>query len=67
MTRRHQLLINGQLVTGAASCDGFAALRERGRLDLTVEALVVQSRFADLFTPAEIEIAHPCLGRFGYN
>lgn len=47
--------------------DGFAALWERGRLDLTVEALVVQPRFADLFAPAEIEIAGNRLGQFGYR
>jgi len=29
---------------------GFATLYERGRLDLTVEALVIQPKFASLFT-----------------
>lgn len=47
--------------------DGFAALWERGRLDLTVEALVVQPRFADLFTPVEVEVARHRLGQFGYH
>ncbi|MGV9595135.1 GmrSD restriction endonuclease domain-containing protein [Streptosporangium sandarakinum] len=56
-----------RLLHAPAVSDGFAALWERGRLDLTVEALVIQSRFADLFTPAEIEIAHHRLGQFGYH
>ncbi|GAA3408448.1 GmrSD restriction endonuclease domain-containing protein [Streptosporangium vulgare] len=56
-----------KLLHAPAVSDGFAALWERGRLDLTVEALVVQSRFADLFTPAEVEIAHHRLGQFGYH
>ncbi|MEV0751666.1 hypothetical protein [Streptosporangium sp. NPDC050280] len=56
-----------KLLHAPAVSDGFAALWERGRLDLTVEALVVQPRFADLFTPAEIEIARHRLGQFGYQ
>lgn len=56
-----------KLLHAPAVSDGFAALWERGRLDLTVEALVVQPRFVDLFTPAEIEIAHHRLGQFGYH
>ncbi|GAA4188084.1 hypothetical protein GCM10022252_22730 [Streptosporangium oxazolinicum] len=56
-----------KLLHAPAVSDGFAALWERGRLDLTVEALVVQPRFADLFTPAEVEIAHHRLGQFGHH
>ncbi|MEV0419111.1 GmrSD restriction endonuclease domain-containing protein [Streptosporangium canum] len=56
-----------KLLHAPAVSDGFAALWERGRLDLTVEALVVQPRFVDLFTPAEIEIAQHRLGQFGYR
>lgn len=56
-----------KLLHAPAVSDGFAALWERGRLDLTVEALVTQPQFADLFTPAEIDIAHHRLGQFGYH
>ncbi|GGK63536.1 hypothetical protein Sme01_05750 [Sphaerisporangium melleum] len=56
-----------KLLHAPAVSDGFAALWERGRLDLTVEALVIQPHFADLFTPAEIEIAHHRLTQFGYH
>ncbi|WP_432934699.1 hypothetical protein ACQPZZ_21440 [Microbispora sp. CA-135349] len=46
---------------------GLDALWERGRLDLTVEALVVQPRFAELFTPEEVEVARHRLGQFGWS
>jgi hypothetical protein len=45
---------------------GFTALYERGRLDLTVEALVIQPQFASLFTDDEIEIARQRLRDLGY-
>jgi hypothetical protein len=46
---------------------GFTALYERDRLDLTVEALLVQPRFASLFTPDEIETARQRLDQLGYR
>ncbi|MBX6166802.1 MAG: DUF262 domain-containing protein [Thermobispora bispora] len=56
-----------KLLRSPAVSDGFAALWERGRLDLTVEALVVQPRFAELFAPAEIEVARHRLDQFGWS
>ncbi|MEU6408242.1 DUF262 domain-containing protein [Microbispora sp. NPDC046933] len=56
-----------RLLRSPAVSDGFAALWERGRLDLTVEALVVQPRFAELFTPAETEVARHRLEQFGWS
>nr|PZN38767.1 MAG: hypothetical protein DIU60_22335 [Actinomycetota bacterium] len=55
-----------KLLSAPAVSDGFAALWERGRLDLTVEALVIQERFADLFSPKEIDVARYRLEQFGY-
>lgn len=46
-----------QLVTAPTVSQGFAALWERGRLDLTVEHLVAQERFAPLFTAEEVDRA----------
>lgn len=46
---------------------GFTTLWERGRLDLTIEALVVQPQFRDLFTADEIAIAHKRLDDLGYR
>lgn len=55
-----------KLLHAPAVSDGFAAMWERGRLDLTVEAVVVQSRFAELFTGAELDTARHRLAQFGY-
>lgn len=55
-----------KLLHSPAVSDGFAALWERGRPDLTVEAQVIDPRFAGLFTPEEIEIARHRL-QFGYG
>ncbi|KUP96514.1 GmrSD restriction endonuclease domain-containing protein [Thermobifida cellulosilytica] len=46
--------------------DGFSALWERGRLDLTVEAVVCEPRFAPLFEDREVEVARKRLSQFGY-
>jgi hypothetical protein len=46
--------------------DGFVSLWEKQRLDLTVEALVVEGRFAHLFTEDELGIARRRLDDFGY-
>lgn len=55
-----------RLLRSAAMSDWFASLWERGRLDLTVEALVLQPRFAGLFTDAETDMARHRLEPFGY-
>jgi hypothetical protein len=47
--------------------DGFTALWERGRLDLSVEALVLQQRFKPLFTDEEREGARSRLEEYGYS
>ncbi|GAA3284079.1 hypothetical protein GCM10020218_041690 [Dactylosporangium vinaceum] len=46
-----------QLLAASTVSDGFTALWERGRLDLSVEAAVVRPQFAPLFTDREIETA----------
>ena len=45
-------LLNAETVS-----DGYAALWERGRLDLTVEALVLEPKWRALFSKAERQIA----------
>ncbi|GAA3989853.1 hypothetical protein FOF52_17840 [Thermobifida alba] len=51
---------------GLVVTDGFSALWERGRLDLTVEAVVCEARFAPLFSDGELEVARKRLSQFGY-
>lgn len=47
--------------------EGYTALWERKRLDLTVEALVIQPQWHDLFTDADREIARKRLLNYGYG
>ncbi|WP_278265434.1 DUF262 domain-containing protein [Nocardia sp. AG03] len=47
--------------------EGFSTLWEFGRLDLTVEAAVVDARFAGLFTDQELETAQFRLRQFGFS
>lgn len=56
-----------RLLRTPAVSDGFAALWERGRLDLTVEVLVIDTRYADLFTEEELETTRQRLNQFGYD
>ncbi|ORV46317.1 hypothetical protein AWC02_11305 [Mycolicibacter engbaekii] len=55
-----------KLLAAPAVSDGFAALWERGRMDLTVEAVVVEPKFAELFSTDEIAVAQRRLEQFGY-
>lgn len=53
-----------RLLSSAAVSDGFVQLWERGRLDLTVEALVLEPQFAELFSEDEIDNARRRLDQF---
>ncbi len=47
---------------------GFTALWERKRLDLTVEAVILEEeKWHPLFTPEEIEICRKRLKEYGYG
>ena len=56
-----------RLLASTQASTGFTTLYERGRLDLTVEALVIQPKFACLFTDKEIDIARQRLDQLGYR
>lgn len=56
------------LINAAKESDGYTALYERGRLDLTVEAEVVENKkWHGLFDVGEIERARKRLERYGYK
>ena len=56
-----------RLINARAVSDGYTALWERKRLDLTVEAKVVETpQFHALFTEEEIEICRRRLEEYGY-
>jgi hypothetical protein len=44
-----------RLLAAPAASDGFTALWERGRLDLTVETLVLSEQYRELFSDEERE------------
>lgn len=57
-----RILLHAQTVS-----EGYTALWERQRLDLTVEALVLATDYSSLFTDKEREIARRRLAEYGYE
>jgi hypothetical protein len=56
------------LINAAKPSDGYTHLYERGRLDLTVEAMVVENeKWHSLFTAKEISRAKNRLIEYGYR
>ena len=56
------------LIRASSVSDGYAALWERGRLDLTVEALVTgHAGFHSLFSDEERQICAERLETYGYG
>lgn len=56
-----------QLLSSNTPSDGYTALYERGRLDLTVEALIYDNpNWYELFTGEEIERCRARLEGYGY-
>ena len=56
-----------RLLHAATVSDGYTALYARGRLDLTVEALILRPEWQDLFTDDERRIAVRCLREHDYS
>jgi hypothetical protein len=54
------------LLAASTVSDGFSALWQCGRLDLTVEALILRSPWNTLFTAHELEVARKRLAELGY-
>lgn len=57
------ILINSPTVS-----EGYTALWERGRLDLTVEAMILRNvEYHELFSEEELEICRQRLGKYDFN
>ena len=54
-------------LSGSRLSDGFNLLQGKGRLELSLEALVVDKRFTQLFTDEEANEALMRLLEVGYN
>ncbi len=55
------------LLHSSTVSEGYTALWERRRLDLTVEALILQPQWDELFTQEERDIARKRLQDYGYD
>lgn len=55
-----------RLLAARNAQQGLTILWRIGRLDLSMEALVIQEKYASLFTPDEIAIAHQRLEDLHY-
>jgi len=67
LNERGSLATARYLITTDTPSDGFTKLWECGRLDLTVEATVLDPDFESLFTEEERELARERLRQYGYN
>lgn len=56
-----------KLLHASIASDGFIVLWEHGRLDLSVEAHVLNPEFAELFTDTERRIARKRLKEYGFE
>ena len=53
------------LLRASTVSDGYTALWERERLDLTVEAVILEPQWSTLFTPADVKVAVSRLREYG--
>jgi hypothetical protein len=65
LTEQGGLATAHTLLNNTNTSEGFTALWQKRRLDLTVEALVLQEEFAPLFTDEELDTARHRLTEFG--
>lgn len=65
LRRRGGLETARYLLKQRATSDGYAHLRDAGRLDLTVESYCLRPEFQALFTAAELNMARERLAYFG--
>jgi hypothetical protein len=68
MLHEHRGLETARILLHASNVsEGYVALWERKRLDLTVEALVLAPEWRGLFSEQEHEIARRRLAEYGYK
>jgi hypothetical protein len=67
MLHEHRGLETARILLHASNVsDGYTALWGRGRLDLTVEALILHQKWHPLFSDHELEIAQTRLKEYNY-
>ncbi len=55
------------LINAPTVSEGYTALWERKRLDLTIECVILEPRWRDLFSETERQIARKRLRDYGYE
>lgn len=55
------------LIHASKVSDGYTALWQRGRLDLTVEAVILEPQWHELFSDVERRVAIDRLKAYGYT
>ncbi|MBD7914667.1 hypothetical protein H9660_05865 [Clostridium sp. Sa3CUN1] len=56
-----------EIINNSEVTEGFIKLAECNRLDLSLEALVIQDKYKELFTPKERKICINRLKKHGYK
>jgi hypothetical protein len=68
MLHEHRGLETARILLHASKVsEGYVALWERKRLDLTVECLILTDEWRSLFSDGEREIARNRLAEYGYT
>ncbi|HSI40626.1 MAG TPA: hypothetical protein VLA00_08795 [Xanthobacteraceae bacterium] len=68
LSKRGGLATAKYLINSEKISDGYTALHERGRLDLTVEAVVVENtKWHSLFSEVELDICRNRLKKYEYT
>jgi len=68
MLHEHRGLETARILLHASNVsEGYVALWERKRLDLTVEAVILAPEWHSLFSEQERDIARRRLAEYGYN
>jgi hypothetical protein len=68
MVNEHGGVSTARLLLGTSSVsEGYTALWERGRLDLTVEAVILEPRWSQLFSDEQRSVAIDRLQDYGYQ
>lgn len=60
------LQVAKKLLAASGGESGFLILWQKGRLDLSMEALVLKPEYQELFTPTELDEAKKRLTELGY-
>lgn len=67
MEKKGALATAKQLISKSGGTNGFAKLWECNRLDLSLEVLVLNGKYDDLFTAEERELCRQRLNEYGYR